>query len=137
MDLLLTLPIPVGALLGALSVPYLACALRLATGTAVARRGVRLMRNLPGLGTLALTAAWWSPYLADTVPVPAGLAIPAAVYLLTVSAVSWRAVSRETSPAGHEAYARLATPLGLAVVGAALTVVGNVLTPVLRPLLGQ
>ncbi|MGW2544748.1 hypothetical protein ACWC5I_28680 [Kitasatospora sp. NPDC001574] len=134
MGLLLTfnLPVPVGALLGALAVPYLTCALRLATVRA-ADRGARLVRNLPGLGSLALAAACWSPYLADTVPVPAELAAPAIAYLLTLCAYGWLVAPTDSDHPSRRTYEQWATPLGLLV---AMTVPAALVTPLVRPFLG-
>lgn len=130
------LPVPVGALLGALAVPYLACALRIATSPEVTDRGARLARNAPALATLAVTAAWWWPHLADTLPVPGELVALAAPYLLLVSGIGWLMVPRNLSTAHHEAYEKLSTPLALLVIGAGLTVIGSLATPLTRLVLG-
>ncbi|WP_043478276.1 hypothetical protein [Kitasatospora sp. MBT66] len=115
MGLLPTLPVPAGALLGALALPYLTCALRLAAIRA-ADRDTRLVRNFPGLGLLALTAAWWSPHLADTVPVPAELAAPALAYLVLLCTYGWLVAPTDSDHPSRQRYERLATPLALAVL---------------------
>ncbi|MFJ2249213.1 hypothetical protein [Streptomyces sp. NPDC087862] len=129
----MNLPVPAGALLAGLAFPYLICAVRVMTRPGATDRAVRLLRNVPGLGLLALAAAVGWPHLAGTVPVPVELAVGAACYLLTVSVSCW-CLPPEPSPARRAAHARLTTLWAVAVLGAGLTAVVATLAAVAGPL---
>ncbi|MFB7918087.1 hypothetical protein [Streptomyces sp. NPDC056061] len=99
----MNLPVPAGALLVGLAVPYLTSVVRVVTRSGLTDRTGRLLRNVPGLGLLALAAAVGWPRLADTVLVPVVVAVCAACYLLAVCVSCW-CLPTEPSPARRAAH---------------------------------
>ncbi|WP_424864021.1 hypothetical protein [Streptomyces sp. MMS24-I29] len=133
----MNLPVPAGALLVGLAVPYLISAVRVVTSSGLTDRTARLLRNVPGPGLLALAAAVGWPHLADTLLVPVELAVGAVCYLLAVSVSCW-CLPPEPSPARRAAHHRLTTLWAVAVLGTGLAAVAaDLLAPLVRLTWGQ
>ncbi|MEV8455531.1 hypothetical protein AB0467_28435 [Streptomyces sp. NPDC052095] len=116
--------VPVGAMLAGLAVPYVTSVVRTLTRRGLTDRAERLLRTVPGLGVLAVSAAVRWPDLARAVPVPVDVTVVVAVYLLAVSVSMW-CLPPEACEARRAAHTRLVTPWVLAVPGAFLIAVAG------------